>query len=753
FLSKFALFGAAPLLLHLVVPLMHAFSDTSTRGFWGAMRDYLGAQKNLVLNYRRVTALFLGSISLLPLLCVAFRWGESKGDISGASHQITSWMTHLVHLGFLIVGLAAAFEFPGRGPDSPEISVRYLAATAGDPYALSVYFLCALSAGYCAGYFLLVFGTPSIHRWERSSALSSALGKGVVALVGILLVGVPGSLIYLNWATRSESRGPALARYGSRMLEAAPDGSFLISDDATLNQLAHASLAATGRRGKVTPFDSGSLSIGLFHAHMAKTLPGRWPALPEKPERDDRVDARYMNLTLTRLSLSNHVSYTQPSFGFFFEAHTLSPTGLLYRLRPLPVRTLPSNSLEASAVSAAEGHLKGIADAEFAPVLAKMPRRKGELIKDFGAALAAQSYSRALNYWGVAARRAGFLDAGERFYRQALVINSNNPSAAINLAFTEYSKREPGKPLPITDALKDLLKPYAGQPDRSLSANGPLDEPSNLTVYSRYFWEQSTLYLQSAMMLLRAAELSGGTPALQLGAARLLAEGRRSDLSSMVLTKIRSTAPKEFLSDTTNHLELVELEAVAAHRDGDFPKAEKMLSDAIARYPKENGPYTALLSLHLQTAMSALRRKETNEYQSHIARGYQILQSQLAVQPTNVSAWVNFGATYMRLEDYSNALPAFAKALEMDKGNVTALLNRANCYFRLNQFAAAEQDYLRIRTLMPDSPFQVHYGLGEIASRTGRKKDAIQNFEEYLKKAPEIPEKETVRNKLKELKK
>ena len=305
----------------------------------------------------------------------------------------------------------------------------------------------------------------------------------------------------------------------------------------------------------------------------------------------------------------------------------------------------------------------------------------------------------------------------------------------------------------MSPSVKEKILPFQGQPEMFLRLSGPVDEPSNLAIYSRLFAERGGLYLQSALMLLRAGQLSAGAPEFELGAAQLMTEGRRPDLAEIVLAGLRKTAPKKFLDDPTTAVELIDVEAQAAYRLGEFPRAEKLLRDAIVRYPKENNPYATLLSFHIQNAMQALRRKETNTYSEQIAKGYQVVQSQLTAQPTNVNAWVNFGATFMRLDQHTNAIVPLTRALDLDKNNVTALMNRASSYLKLNQLNLSRQDLERIRTLLPDSPFQVFYGLGEIAMRSNQKKEALGYYEEYLKKAPDSVEKDEIRERVKTLKK
>lgn len=751
FLMKFAGLGCAGLLLYLVPPTLHAFSDTSTRGFWGALRDYLGGQKFAVLSYRRVTALVLSAVSLLPLFGLAFRWGEERGDISGASHRITTGMIHLSAFAAVALGIAASFEYPARGSTPGEISIRFLAATAGDPNVLSVYYLSALSVGYYAGYLVCIFGMPVIHRWSRPTPLDRAAGATVVAVLGLALVGAPGALLYFNLGQSTGARGPALERLGHRIQSSLPDGAIAMSDTPVIGIATQAAAAREGRGNRILFLESGSIAQASYHQLMRKLHPDRWPALRKEHDKGDFLEMGEMNMALTGLSLSNQVYYTEPSHGFFFEAHYLVPTGMVYRIQPLPVGVFPPPLPSPDVVPAADAFWKEVSAAEFPAVLRRAPKKLGGKEYDLGSSLAQKAYSRSLNWWGAAFSQMALADKAQEYFRKAIEINPFNPCAAINLAQNQHVRTNASKALDVSPEITAMLKPYNGSTDMILRFNGPIEEPVNLMIMSRRFAEEGGLYMQAATMLKRAASGSPRGAEFELMVTRLLNEGRRPDLALREAEHLRRTAPPEFLRNTTNALELIEVEARSAHRMGQFPRAETLLRESIAAYPKENTPYATLLSLYMQNAMQSLRRQDTNEFNAQIGAGYKVVESQLKAQPGNVNAWVNLGAIYMRLEQYSNAVAPLTRAIELDKNNVTALLNRAVCHLRANELEPARKDYEQIRTFVPDPPFQVHYGLGEVALRSNRKKDAIKHFEDYLEKAPQIPERTEVEAKLKQL--
>ena len=746
FLLKFGLLGCLGLLLYLIPAIAHATSDVSPLGFWEALRAYLGAQKFAVFSYRRVTALFLAIVCIFPLLGMAFRWGEAGGDVSGASAQVTTGLTHLVNAAFLILGLAAAFEYKG-------ISVRELAAAAGTPAALTVFYLSALSVGYYTGYFLLVFGTPSIHKWGRPSPLGKGINRAVVALVAIASICVPAALIYVQWPKLSKSQGPALNQMARRMSEALPDGSISLSDSPFWFLVANAGTEAAGRGGKVLHTDSSSITSAAYHRYMRKRHPKVWPPLEREYSLKDSLAPGAVIRFLTSLSLSNQVLYTEPSFGYFFEAHYLEPAGMLYRLQPLPIDRLEAPPLKADSLARADAYWRTFESQDFPALIKSVPKKRSTPPSDVNASLARRAYSRTLNYWGVALERSGFKDQASAYFQHALDLNPANACAYVNKIYNAQIRTNGSIYVTFSDDIKKLFEEEVNRGlDGLLRANGPVDESGNLLVHSRYF-AASENYMQSAQMLNQVASRDPAAGSeFQLAVAKLLNQAGRPDLALTSIARLRESAPRAFLSNATNALDVLETEGRALYTAGNFARAETLLKDAMTRFPSEDSPFSTLASLHLQHAAALRRVGKTNEYLQQISNARSLLEKQVMFQPTNANAWVNYGAAYMRADMHSEAIAPLNKAIQLDPGNHAALQNRAICHFRLNQLSEAQKDYERLRSLGPETPYAVYYGLAEIAARTGRNKDARKLYEEFIKNSPNAPEEGLVRDRLKSLK-
>ncbi|MBI1839678.1 MAG: tetratricopeptide repeat protein [Verrucomicrobia bacterium] len=755
FLIRFALLGTLGLLAYLIFPAIYASSDMATEGFWRALHDYLAIQKNQLLGYHRVTALLLCSVSIVPLLGLAFRWGEAGGDVSGASHAVTAWMTHLVAVAFLAYCLAAAFEYQLRFGADSIISVAAIASKAGSASVPTVHFLSAVAIGYYAGYLFLVFGTKPTQRWARPSGATLVMGQAVTALLAATLVVIPGLLIYTTFPETRDAQGDALNRLGRRLLQGIPDNSIVLSDTPVFHQLIEASSAVLGRRSQVIPVETAALDIPNYHKRQRHLMPDRWPALVRDYPATNRLPYGAVNLFLTRLSLSNQVFYSEPSMGYYFEAHYLIPTGMVYRLRPLPSSVSNPPGLLTSDIPATDALLREVAQSEFAPVLERSLRFRKKRINstiENSAALAQTAYSRVLNTWGVALQKQGQFDKALDWFRQALVINTNNPAAEVNLSYNLFVRTNQSGVMPLGERSKELLKAYSGQSELMLQVNGPVDEPEALSVIAKRF-AHGSLYLQSAQMMRRAAALTRAPDEYLMGVVKLLAEADRPNLALQAVDDIRKLASRGFLANPTNDMEILEIEGRATSRKGDFVKGEELLRQLVAKYPKQELPYSTLTGLYLQRADYALGQGRTNEFKEFLGKAHLVIGEELRQMPQSFAAWVNHGSALMQMEENANAIAAYTQALAIEKDSPLALLNRAICYYKSDQLALAQQDYERVKAITHDPPFQALYGLAEIAYRQNRKKEALEFYEAFLKKSPPNGrEREEVVARVKELK-
>src|SRR6185503_10879335 len=146
FLLRLAGWGLLGLSFYLLLPLINVMVGTVDTTFWEFLKINLGFQKSTLLGFPRYIIFLLSLVSIFPIIFMGIKWPASFADINAAGAALTNLMSHVIHGVFLLAGLYVAFD--------PPFSPRRL----GQGMAfLPFIYLGALSMGYFAGYFLLVF--------------------------------------------------------------------------------------------------------------------------------------------------------------------------------------------------------------------------------------------------------------------------------------------------------------------------------------------------------------------------------------------------------------------------------------------------------------------------------------------------------------------------------------------------------------------------------------------------------------------
>ncbi len=99
-----------------------------------------------------------------------------------------------------------------------------------------------------------------------------------------------------------------------------------------------------------------------------------------------------------------------------------------------------------------------------------------------------------------------------------------------------------------------------------------------------------------------------------------------------------------------------------------------------------------------------------------------------------VPAMVNLGIAYMQGGKTADAEQVFRKALSLDSGNRSILLNLGILSERSNQYEQALQWYTRLAELRD---VQGMLGLARIAERQGKRADAIKYYQEIAGTNPD----------------
>ncbi|HMP83293.1 MAG TPA: tetratricopeptide repeat protein [Verrucomicrobiota bacterium] len=721
FLTRMALCGLAGLLLYLLLPLVAALSSAADVGFWHVLKANLGSQKNVLVLFPKKTLVALALTSLLPVLLLSLRWPSRFGDSSQLGSAIATGMFHLTHAFLLLACIWIAFD--------PPVSPRNRGM--GLPF-LTLYFLGALSVGYFAGYFLLVFTSKFGRTRVFSPALQNAERIAISVLFGLLLIVAVG-LPARNLPQIRLTNGSIVKNFAASLAAGLPGGGVVLSDDWRRLLLVESWVARSAQDKEYLFLDTQSLRWPPYHVHLSKKYPGQWQP-PEKDSEIEMFDAPTLMGQITKLSTNKPLYYLHPSFGYYFEIFHPEARGLVFEMKRFqPGRLLPPPPSDENIAlnekfwgEAAENALASIA----AATEQKTPEQKDSWLQTVFKRLYlkpeinAQTrqigmfYSRALNYWGVEMQKLGRLDEAASHFKLAMRLNPGNVVAELNLAANQNLKTGNTQPVAVTQSIEHALGKYRSL-EQVLNDNGPYDEPS-LAYAQAWVFMQGKLYREAAQWLNRVRDFATNDIPARLALAQISLMANDVDFAAEISQEIRSN-PERFPLNSTNRADLLVVDAAILFARTNLSDAESLIDNAIQKEPKNDHLLSNVASLHLQ------RRDLTN--------ALEIIGLRLKLNPTNTAAMINKAYIEIQQGRLDDAIATLNRAVELEPANHMARMNRAIAHLRAEHLDEAKADYEILDISYPNQ-FQILYGLGEIAWRQKDTNAAIKYYENYLTNSP-----------------
>ena len=587
FLGRATLGCVAGLSLYLFLPAVQSLSHLSPVPFWAGLKSELLQQKmalSQVYQYfaaNKQETLLLALTSLLPIFIISIRWASSFGDNSPFGVWLTTFIFHTVHALFLGICIWVALD-PSFSPRNKGYWVP----------CLTLSYLGALSVGYFAGYFLLIFGGPSAHRaswWLRLTR------RCVTTVLWLLVLVVPALLVWRNLPQMRVTNGPMLRQYSLSQAQALPAGKTLVlSDDPRQLVLLQSSLASDPRAKDYLLLDASSLASPDYQRYLAKFYGPRWPLRVAKDMRQRLSDLDLISL-LAKMQTSSSVYYLHPSFGYYFEAFDLEPRGVVYKLKSCPTNTLAAPALTrelvdeneafwAKASSALAPLALAIAppDPTNAPPFLRglMQRLHLEPEANHDAMLLGIFYSRALDCWGVELQRQGELDKALAHFRLARELNPNNLSVELDLEVNRGLSTG-HKEIFTSQSVEDKFGQYRRW-EHILNDDGPFDDPFFCYQQGLVFTE-GKLYRQAAHEFARVQDLEPDNLQARLMLAKMSLLRGLSPESLKVISTIHAQAQAVGLTRT--NLPDVLLVEIAAHlRESDVSGAEAVMRSVLSQY-------------------------------------------------------------------------------------------------------------------------------------------------------------------------
>lgn len=712
-------------LLYFVMPLISVLEKSTPNGFWELVRIELLTQEGMLMLYPKGRVLLLSMTSLLPLMIIGFRWPSSFGDTSAAGSMLTNLMFRLVHGMFFAACLWVAFD--------PKFSPRQLGYGLA---FLPLYFVGALCVGYFAGYFLLVCGAPGGggRSRHRATATTLLINQVVVGLVWLAAVVVPCGLAWVNLGKVRSEDGQllkeyvSLARSGLNVSKAA-----FLSDQSLQLLLFEAAGSAEPGVEKPVLIDTQALPYPAYQRLLIRRHPGlfpkQWGQVVEGMK--DPVDQPTMISQLLHVSMDRGLYYLHPSFGAFFEAFHMRPSGLVYRMD-----RYETNMISAPAMTSAE--VQGNVDfwKSHEGVLDRI--EKLSKAKSPDAFVMGMWCSRSLNFLGAELQRSGREPEAARFFQRARDLNPENVAALVNLRYNgarrTLAASGAAKGWELSEQEQKLSERYRSM-EELLAANGPFDEPTMCMVVGTTF-AQGGLNRQAAEQFLRVQQLDPDNLQSRFWMGNLFLTAPLPDKTLEVVADLERRDAKQPLSKA-DRIETVRLKAMAYFGKGQTGAAEQVLLASWKQNPREDALLDTLFYIYFGT--------------QKFADCQRVIQQQLEINPKNVRALLNLGATFIQSKDFAKAIGALDAALKLQPENSNALRNRAIAHLKTGRLDLARKDYESLLKQNPDSHV-AHYGLGEIAFQQKDSAEAARHYERFLRTAPSgTPEVPVVERRLKEL--
>jgi tetratricopeptide (TPR) repeat protein len=177
--------------------------------------------------------------------------------------------------------------------------------------------------------------------------------------------------------------------------------------------------------------------------------------------------------------------------------------------------------------------------------------------------------------------------------------------------------------------------------------------------------------------------------------------------------------------------------AVEQAKKGNHPGAIEQLKLAIKEYPSFTLAFNELGVQYLNL--------------NQLEKADEAFQSALKITPDAFAALINRGIANFLMKRYGEAVPILRKALAKDDQSAVGHYFLGQALANLGLFDDAEKELLASVKLGKEQMKEAHRMLAIIYASRGAKKQAADELEAYLKLAPDAPDAEKLRDKIRQL--
>jgi tetratricopeptide (TPR) repeat protein len=724
FVIKLAGWGMAGFSVYALLPLANGLLPHSPWSLGESFIFSLKQTKQLLAGIyfqfwraHRLVGIAVLIFYLVPVLSCLLRLPDEETRNKAPIDQFQIWIMRAFRAALLLVCLWLAFD-PAVGPHGILKHQINFALPL-----LSFDYLNGLGAGFLAGNLLLICRINQVPPGRPS--FGTTLERAAFPILAALLMLATIGLTLRNVSVVTAVNRQPLSQFGELALRSLPEGGGIILSDFP-DRLASLQLAQArhaNSRGWLA-VDVRSLPSPDYREQLERQRPGLWML---STNRHNLAPEEMMQLA-GGLVRSNRVFYLHPSFGFFFEAFYLEPSGLIFELKPFQTNSANPPALTAESISQTEKLWD-----EFTPRIESLQRagtkntpapvRKIErklhldpVAFDTAPALR-EWYSMALNGWGVELQRGGRLAEAQRRFVQSLDLNTNNWIARANLFCN--SNLQAGKTMGMTETV-NLAKQLGSMQNYGLVLGvcGPVDEPELCYLLGDAF-SKSGLPRQAIQQFKRAETLAPDVLAPRLALASLYARYRLNAQALEVISQIRGElkkAPESAKIETKLSL----LEAEVCLSQTNLAGARQIYQSLLQQNPEDSELENSILQAYVTFG----------DYTSADA----LLTRMLSQRPDDLDALFAKSGILLRTGRAADAIPILNQILSVTN-SVPAKLNRATAYMQATNYAAAKTEFQELQGQMPN-PFFANLGLGELALRQRDTNLAVECFTRCLSNAP-----------------
>ena len=720
FILSMAILGLAGFAVYALLPTANGLSPGSPLSLGASWLHSLRETKSEVsavytgfwVRHRLVSFAILLFYLITPLVLLT-RFGDENTKNKSSLDRTLIGIFRGVRVGLLLVCLWLALD-PLLGPR--QILLQQLKVALP---LLSFDYLNALCVGFLAGNLLLI--QPRVSASPRRTfrkRLALWLHRAAMPAMTVLLVVIVLGLALRNLPAIVQVNRQPLNLFGELALRSLPaGGGIVVSDSPQKLSVFQAALARQSNHPHWLPVDISALPLTAYRERLERLSPGGWLTPTNRHDLNDGEMLELMN----QLAQTNRVFYLHPSFGYFYEYFYQDPTGSVFEFKRLKDDAISPPPLEAPATRDNEKFWDELLPRiTFTPSpdggQASRPVRAIERLFRLTPAPGGQDpilgewYSMALNSWGVELQRNGLLPAAQKRFNQALLLNTNNWIARINLICN--TNLQSGAPMSLAD-MGSLAGQIGTWQKLSLfmSHMGPLDEPASCYLLGEVS-KTAGLRRLALQQFDRARELAPDTLAPGFALAELYGSCRMDDQAMRTIDRLR-VAIKKQPDHASLDVKLSVLEAKIWMAQTNKARASGVLQTAVQQ---DAGDPEAVN----QISLAYLAFGDLNNAEKLVAQ-------KLGREPENVSALLIESAIFIQSQRASLAIPVLNQVLSLTN-NAQARFNRAIAYAMTGDYAAAQADYSGLEKLLPN-PFLAAYGLAQVAELQHDTNEAVH----YLK--------------------